>query len=202
MAENKEWINIGALLVDASLLESRPIGRCRIQECQACCCGHGVWVDLADAGRIIEEADLVKPHLPPDRRDAGAWFEVEVDIDTDFPSGYRVGTQVMPDPSHPAGSHCIFLRPDRRCALQVAGIAAGRHPRDLKPFYCALYPIVRVGNYVKLDDDNAIYRLGGNCVRAEPVSTPLYQVFKDELILVLGQDGYDQLCAIARARGN
>ena len=200
MADDREWVSIGRWLVDAQLLESRAVGRCRIEECQAGCCGHGVYVDLAEAGRIVDEAELVKPHLPPDRREVDAWFDGTVEIDTDFPSGYRVGTEVVPDPSHPAGTTCIFLRPDRRCALQVAAIAAGRHPWDLKPFYSAMFPIVRLGNQVQLDDDNEIYRLGGTCARAEPAPTPLYQVFQDELVLALGQDGYDLLCAVGLQR--
>jgi len=202
MAKKREWLKIGTLLVDARLLESQAIGRCRIEECQACCCGHGVYVDLAEAGRMVDEAELIKPHLPSDRHDVNTWFDGAVARDSDFPSRYRVGTEVLPDPSHPAGTSCIFLRPDCRCALQVAAIAAGRHPWDLKPFYSALFPIVRLGNYVQLDDDNEIYVLGGSCSRAEPVSTPRYEVFKDELVLALGQEGYDQLCAIARARGS
>jgi hypothetical protein len=197
MAENKEWLSIGELLVDASLLESRAIGRCRTSECQACCCGHGVWVDLADASRIVQEADLIKPHLPTDRHDVSTWFGVEIDADTDFPSGYGVGTETVQDPNHPIGAHCVFLRPDRRCALQVASIAAGRHPWDLKPFYCGLYPLVLWSNRVYLDEGNAIYKLGGTCTRAEPVPVPLYQLLKEELVLALGQEGYNQLCAIA-----
>jgi hypothetical protein len=158
-------------------------------------------VDLADASRIIEESDLIKPHLPPDRRNVTTWFSEEVTEDPDFPSGYGTGTNVIDNTKHPIGTHCVFLRPDWRCALQVAGIAAGRHHWDLKPFYCCLYPLILVGNQVYLDDDNSIYKLGGTCTTAKAAPNPLYQLLKDELLLVLGQEGYEQLCTIARARG-
>ncbi len=200
-SENKEWITIGKLQVDSKLFEHRSISRCVLSECQGSCCGHGVWVDLAHASQIIEEADLVKPHLPPDRRDMTLWFTREMNNDLDFPSGYGIGTDVMKNPSHPIGTHCVFLRPDHRCALQVAGIAAGRHPWDLKPFYCALYPIMLTDNQVYLDDDNSIYQLGGSCSKPETTSAPLYELYKDELVLALGPDGYAKLCDIAHARG-
>ena len=197
---NQKWVGVGTLQVDSRLLESRPVARCLVEECRAACCGHGVHVDLAHASQIVAEADLIKPHLPADRHDVDNWFDGDVDADQDFPSGHRVGTQVMADPHHPAGSRCIFLRPDNHCALQVASIAQKRHPWDLKPFYCALFPLILEGDTVYLDDENAIYALGGTCQRADPVPTPLYRIFKDELVLALGQDGYQHLCSIAQSR--
>ena len=176
------------------------MARCRVEECQSACCGHGVHLDLADASRIMAEADLVKPLLPPDRWDVDNWFDGDVGADPDFPSGYRVGTQVIADPRHPAGTRCIFLRPDNRCALQAASIAQKRHPWDLKPFYCALFPITVEADTVSLDDENAIYALGGTCQRAATIPTPLYRIFKDELVLALGQEGYAELCSIAQSR--
>jgi Fe-S-cluster containining protein len=200
MATQKKWIKVGALKVDSHLLEVRPVARCRVEECQAGCCGHGVDVDLAHASRIVEEADLIKPLLPVSRQNLDDWFDGAVARDADFPSGHRVGTEVVTDPHHPAGTRCVFLRPDNRCALQLAGITAGRHPWDLKPYFCALYPIVLLGDTLELDDENEVYLLGGSCQRAEPVPTPLYELFKDELLLAMGQQGYDELCSLARAR--
>jgi hypothetical protein len=195
----KKWIEIGSLKVDSHLLESRMVARCRLEECGSACCGHGVHVDLADATRIVQEADVVKPHLPPDRHDVDNWFDGDVGEDSDYPTGLRVGTQVIEDKGHPAGTRCMFLRPDNLCALQVAAVANGRHPWDMKPFYCALFPIIILGNTVLLDDDNEVYLLGGTCQRAETVSSPLYIVFKDELTLALGEKGYAQLSALAQS---
>lgn len=200
MSAYSQPIKVGAWKVDPRLLETRKVARCRLGECRAACCGHGVYVDLANVSRIREEADLVKPHLPPTRRDVSHWFDDEVNADSDFPSGYKVGTQVIPDPHHVAGSRCVFLRPDNRCALQVATIAVGRHPWALKPYYCALFPLVTEGDTLVLDDENEIYMVGGTCQRADAAPAPLYEIFKDELVLALGPEGYDQLCSIASAR--
>ncbi len=195
----REFIKVGKLRVDSRLIESRSVARCRLEECRASCCGHGVYVDSAHAARIVQEAELVKPYMPADRRDVDGWFDDLVESDTNFPSGYRVGSKVIPDLQHVAHTRCVFLRSDNHCALQVASIAQGRHPWDLKPFFCALYPIVVRGDAVQLDDENDIYALGGTCQRAELVYAPLYELFKDELILALGHEGYGQLCLKASA---
>jgi hypothetical protein len=76
-------------------------------------------------------------------------------------------------------------------------MALGQHPWDLKPFYCALYPLILLGDTLQLDDENELYQLGGACQRAEPVPTPLYEVFQHEIVLALGQEGYEQLRSLA-----
>jgi hypothetical protein len=197
MSDHRDWFSIGQFKIDPRLLETRPVGRCLIQECRATCCGYGVYVDLAEATRLVQEAEVIKPHLPPDRHNVDNWFDGVVKEDTDFPSGHKVGTQIIPDSVNPAGSRCIFLRPDQRCALQVASVAAKRHAWDLKPFYCCLYPVTVVDNAVELDAENEIYTLGGSCQRPVPTPVPLYKLLKEELVLALGQEGYDQLCNIA-----
>lgn len=200
MSPVRQFIRLGSLKVDTHLLERRSVARCHLAECRAACCGHGVLVDMADASRIVQEAELVKPHLPLGRRDVDAWFDGNVVADTDFPSGYRVGTEVVDDPHHAAGTRCVFLCHDNRCALQVAAVAQNRHRWDLKPFYCALFPIVVSGDEVQLDDENQIYALGGTCERADTSPVPVYSVFQEELVLALGQEGYDQLCSITSAQ--
>ncbi|MFH1141576.1 MAG: hypothetical protein V1724_07975 [Chloroflexota bacterium] len=82
----------------------------------------------------------------------------------------------------------------------MAAIAQNRHPWDLKPFYCALFPIVVSGDEVQLDDENQIYALGGTCQRAGTSPVPMYSVFREELVLALGQEGYDQLFSITSAQ--
>jgi Fe-S-cluster containining protein len=193
-----EWIIIGELKVDSRVLESWPVTHCRIEECQALCCSHGVYVDLADASRIVEEAELIKPHLREENRDVDNWFDGGVGEDADFPSGHRVGTQVVPEDGKLDGTTCVFLTRDNRCGLQVASIAARRHKWDLKPFYCALYPLILIGDRIQLDDDNSLYQNNATCHRTPSVPVPLYLTLKEELTLGLGQEGYDQLCFIAR----
>ena len=197
MDGNQQLVRVGNYRVDQRLLEKRPMARCLIEECQAACCSHGVYVDVGDATRIIDEAELIRPHLPADRWDVSTWFEAAISEDSDFPTGYKVGTNVVQLPRFSSGTRCVFLRDDNRCALQRAAIAQGRHPLDLKPFYCALFPIVLLGDTVLLDDENELFSIGGTCQRASREPVALYKLFKDEMVLALGQEGYDGLSALA-----
>jgi hypothetical protein len=187
--------------VDRKLLGQTSTQRCQTQECHSWCCTGGVWVDLDEKDRILENADSIKPVLPPDRRDVSKWFDGERDCHLDFPSGWGEGTSVVEDPTHPAGETCIFLRPeDRRCAIQSSSLANGENPWRLKPFFCILHPLTTDEGLLTLDDDNEIYIEGGHCQRPNGVETPLYVTFKAELEFALGQDGYQALVEIAEGR--
>lgn len=191
---------INGVSVDAGLLETRPMRRCRVDECQSHCCTGGVYISVAQAEDVLAHQAHIQPHLPPERRDPALWFDGNVEPDPDHPAGGLVmGTRVLPDASHPVGESCVFLRPDRKCALQAAGLAAGEHPWRFKPFYCAFHPLVYEAGRVVLSEGSEIYLEGGSCNRpGAPV--PLYALFDAELILALGEAGYARLVALAEAR--
>lgn len=193
---------INGIRVDAHLLEARPIRRCAPDDCQSYCCTGGVYVSVEQAADLLAHQHLIQPHLPPERRDPALWFDGTAEPDDDHPAGGMVtGTRVLPDPSHPVGEGCVFLRPDRLCALQAAGLAAGLHPWRFKPFYCALHPLVYVEKRVVLSEASEMYLEGGSCNRPAPGRPiPLYELFDAELTLALGEAGYAELRALAAAR--
>ena len=202
LEETLEPLNVNGFAVHPGLLEARPIRRCNLDECQAHCCGWGVSIQTKQVDDILAHQELIKPHLPLERRDAAKWFDGELEPEEDHPDGGMVNsTSVVEDPTHPTGHNCIFLRPDRKCALQVAGIAAGEHPWRFKPFYCALHPITFDTHVIQLDQENELYVEGGSCNRPDPGNViPLYQLFDLEMKLAIGEEGYAELDALARAR--
>jgi Fe-S-cluster containining protein len=195
--DNAESLIVNGIPVERKLLESRAVRRCELQECQAHCCSCGVYLNVDDAKRILAHKDMIIPHLGPDRRDPETWFDWTLEPDNDHPEGGMLaGTNVAKDPTHPAGQNCVFLRPDRKCGLQAASIAAGEHPWHFKPFYCALFPLVFHQHQLMLDDDNLVYTEGGSCTRpacGEPI--PLYRLFEVEMKLAIGETGYAELLA-------
>ncbi|HZW03360.1 MAG TPA: hypothetical protein VFF68_05515, partial [Anaerolineaceae bacterium] len=112
--------------------------RCCLDQCRAACCEFGTWIDHAQAEELAANAEWIRPHLPSDRQDPRRWFEQGEEYDRYVPSGRVVHTTTVENPHHEAGRSCVFLRPDAKCALQVAGEAAGLHPWHFKPFYCVL----------------------------------------------------------------
>jgi len=189
-----ESLTIKGKRVGINVLEAKATQRCITTECQSWCCTGGVWIDSWEKEKILAQAEKVKPHLPEGRRDETRWFDGERDNHLDFPSGWGEGTAVVDDPTHPAGTTCIFLRPaDRYCALQTASIANGDHPWSFKPFYCILHPLTIEHDHLHLDDANEIYHEGGHCQRPHDRETPLFVTFRAELEHVLGEDGYADL---------
>ncbi len=200
--ESGESLIVNGVPVDTELLTARPMRHCRVEECQAHCCGGGVSISTQQAEDILAHAELIQPHLPPDRRDPLKWFDWVLEPEHDHPNGGMLtNTTVVEDPTHPMGTSCVFLRPDRRCGLQAAGIAVGEHPWRFKPFYCALHPITFDGCVVKLCEENPLYVEGGSCNRPDPEArVPVFRLFEAEMKLALGETGYAEL--EARAGGS
>jgi len=192
-------IVVNGIRVDPVLLEVRHNRRCALGECEADCCTSGVYVFTHEKADILAHQELIKSHLTPERRDAGAWFDGVEIVETDHPDGGTAeGTGVLPDPTHPTGAACVFLRPDRRCALQVASVAAGEHEWRFKPLWCAMHPLVFDEGVLTLAEESEVFRQGGTCSRPDPDSRkPLYRVYEAEARLALGDAGYEELDALA-----
>jgi hypothetical protein len=194
MTDDQNFLQVKDKRVELQLIEPSATQRCHIPQCQAWCCTGGVWIDSGERDRILANAEKIKPFMRPERRDPAKWFDGERDESPDYPTGWGEGTSVVTDETHPAGTTCIFLRPeDRYCAIQSASMANGEHPWSLKPFYCILHPITMDGNAFSLDDDNEIYIEGGHCQGPSETARPLMDTFDSELKFVLGEDGYADL---------
>lgn len=198
---NKELV-INHLRVDADLLQRREVRRCNLSECQSACCSGGVYITVREADDILAHAEIIQPFLPESRRNPEIWFDDSREPDDDHPTGeVCTGTSVIEDLTHPAGQTCIFLRPDRLCALQKASIETGEHPWRYKPYYCALHPLVWDEKVLVLAEGSEVYLEGGSCNRpapGEPIQ--LVDLFDDELRLALGNDGYAELRDVAQQR--
>jgi len=79
---------------------------------QSACCKFGAWVDLEEAKKI---ASLGLK---------GDFYQLEVD--KDFPSGYRIGTSYGNNP-------CSFLTKKGLCAVHIVGY-------EFKPAHCKEFP--------------------------------------------------------------
>lgn len=199
--ENDARLIINDIRIDPSILQPVALQRCALVDCRAACCTGGAWLDADHAPVILRWADAIKPLLPADRRDEARWFS-DIEDDADFPSGRCVGTNTVDDPQRPGLTCCVFLRPDRKCALQVASTAHGLGWPGLKPYYCAIYPLYVTNQVLSLDDETPLDFEGGGCQQPAAERRPLFQVYREETILVLGEDGYRQLCEQGEGRGS
>jgi hypothetical protein len=116
--------------------------------------------------------------------DSSRWFEAQVADDPDFQSGQCVGTQVIND-------KCVFLDAGGRCSLQKAAVAEGMHKWAIKPLFCVLYPIEVTNGIVSFDE--MLQNEESCCTIGKSFDTPLFEACKEELVHLVGEDGYEAM---------
>ncbi len=187
-----------SLRLNPRVLKSEHLERCCLDDCQAACCLHGVWVDLREAEDLLDCAALIAPEMKGQFKDPEAWFAGATEEDEHSISGKVVHTRVVDDPTHYGGTACVFLRVDHKCALQVAGERAGLHPWRFKPFYCILQPLdFDKQGRITLDKTSVLLNEKGSCLRRSPRRTPLVITFEPELTYLLGKKEYHVILDMA-----
>jgi hypothetical protein len=182
--------------ISSRLLQTEPMRRCRLDECQGACCLHGAWIDRIEADDLLANAEWIIPFLPEPLREPALWFDGRCETDPHALSGEVVHTTVLPDADHYGGSACIFSLHDHKCALQAAGIAAGEHPWRYKPFYCILHPLDLDGEgRITLATNEALLAEPASCLRTCSEAKPLAVTFEPELVYLLGETAYRELLA-------
>ena len=186
---------INGFKIHPELLEEVYAERCVLHECLGACCTGGAWLDVEQLKTIVPHVEAIKANLPEDRRDPNRWFSAPA-AEEDSPQGAIIGTNVVDDPLRPGATCCVFLRPDRadrRCALQLTSQQLGLAYPGLKPLFCALYPLKIRGDEIVVDHETAHNFGGAVCQRASTAKQPLYRIFRQELEMVLGEEGYREL---------
>ncbi|MBN2085442.1 MAG: hypothetical protein JW748_09470 [Anaerolineales bacterium] len=173
------------LLLSGQLFRNTRLRRCRLSECRGACCLHGVWMDPLEMEDILANADLIHPHLAKGRKDPAGWFTDEREEDAFFPSGCLIQTATLPNPAHYGGTECVFLKPDARCSLQTAAVAAGEHPWRWKPFHCIIHPITYEDGSFTIASDEELLAEEASCFRAGTAETRMYESLTEELDFLL-----------------
>ncbi len=180
--------------INPRLLRSEPMQRCCLDDCRAACCLYGVWLEKAEWDDIRDNAGLIIPHMPAGWGEPALWLDGREEADEFVPSGRVVHSRVLDNMEHYGGTACVFLREDHKCALQVAGRAAGLHPWRFKPFYCILHPLdLDDQGRITLDETDALLAEPGSCLRPAARPIPLLITFEPELRYLLGDEPYQQL---------
>jgi len=167
-----------------------PVACCDFPACRGACCVHGAWVGTEEIARILQHAESIRLHLPPEAADSATWFTSKIEADPHAPGGQVRHTRVLARPEHPLGTACVFWLPaEGRCALQVAAEAQGWHPWTLKPFYCVLHPLdVDEQGCITLDDPQELLTTSGGCLRPAAEARPPLEIFAAELVWI-GAEG-------------
>ena len=190
---NNATLIINGIRIDPRVIRKDSVRRCGDIKCVAACCSDGVWLCEDEPPRILAWAGAIKACLPHDRHDTSQWFEEGIN---------ELGTTSVDDPMRPADTCCVFLQPDRRCALQVVSQANNLGWPGLKPYYCAIYPLYTENGTLLVDHITPLNVTGAMCRHAAPPKQIIYKLFCEEATLVLGEDGYRELCEKAGAKAS
>lgn len=164
------------------LSESVALQRCGWPACGSACCYGGAWLDETEAADLRQHAALLTPHLPPAAAAPADWFDGRREPDRHSLSGHVVHTAVVAAPGHYMETACIFLRPDHKCGLQVAGEQAALGAWRFKPFYCILHPLdLDEDGRITLDDEALLAEEPGSCLRAAAMRQRVDEIFAEEL---------------------
>jgi hypothetical protein len=153
--------------------------------CTSTCCEDGVYADITERDRILKNSDMIARHMDETQNtDPSSWFDTVEEDDPDFASGRCVGTAVI-------NGKCALLDRAGRCSLQTAAMAEGMHRWAIKPLYCILYPIEVTDKTVGFDpllQDEQVC-----CTVSNRFQIPVFEACRDELIRLLGEDGFETL---------
>lgn len=187
-------IQIGKFKIDPILFEKGFAKGCGPFQCHTTCCSSGVFIDPAEKEAILQHKEEVKMKMDETQtQDETAWFENSIEEDSDFPSGYAVGTEVF-------NNKCVFLRKDGKCSVQLVSAEKYNDPWKIKPYFCVAFPISVDNSVVTFDD----YQQGNApcCSIVADTNIPLIESCKAELEYVLGKEGYQQLIGYSAVRNS
>ena len=151
-------------------------------------------LDVTERDNILRHADLIREHMEPDQvQDPAAWFDQELEYDSDYPSGVGVGTQTT-------ARGCVFLKKNGYCVLQTTAMETGLPKQALKPFFCFAFPVTIDAGILTIDDPDFTNR-PDCCSMIEGGTRSVLDICEEEFEFVLGSEGAKALREMGKQRG-
>lgn len=192
MTDSSNLLDYKGLKIDPVIFTQGFVPGCNIAVCRGQCCDYGVYVDKDFKETILGyEKEIVDVMCDEQPKNTDAWFEKEIEKDPDFPSGFAIGTEVYVTPE--GKQKCVFKDSSNYCSLQVAAVKMGLHKWAIKPLHSILYPLTIVDNTLTYDDSHSGKMDYCGLHHPENFTQTVFEAMTEELIYVLGRDGYEFL---------
>lgn len=187
-----DYLEFKGLKIDPLIFTQGFVPGCDLSICGGRCCHWGVYVDKDFVPRIMEHEDRIKAVMDKYQpADSSMWFEKEPEKDTDFPSGYAIGTEVFTDPN--GKDRCVFNDQLGRCSIQVMSVENGLHKWAVKPVYCIMYPLAVMDGILTCDLDHAERLDYCGTSHSENHTQTVFDATKEEIRYLFGDDCYEFL---------
>jgi Fe-S-cluster containining protein len=182
--EKKFDKQIKGLWIDPLVFTQKFVKACDICHCSGECCYYGVYTDKKEHDKILEIKDRIIEFMDDSQtKDVDKWFEAP-EKDDDFESGIAYGTEVH-------NGKCVFLDKQGFCTIQKVAVESQEFKWKYKPLYCILFPLVIYNGALTVDDEH-LARMH-YCSKLENQVSTVFDACKNELIYLLGEDGFQEL---------
>lgn len=180
-------MRVGPYHVSPEFFAKRKLKRrCNDDMCDGACCTEGVYLTLYDAQRIVAHGAELQAYLE-DPYDFAQW---------DFSRPSFITTPVH-SPNTP-NEHCWFLLRNRHCAIHTYALDRNLPIKDIKPYFCRLFPLTLVDLDVNLTEIALDPKAYDTCLVASEREHWLYEQFETELRQFIGEECYNELVTLAR----
>ncbi len=176
--------------IDPIIFTQGFVPGCNVRICHGQCCDWGVYMDKNFKNIILKfEKEIIDVMDEFQIKDSSKWFEKEIVPDTDFPSGYAVGTEVYKTPS--GKLQCVFKDKRNFCSIQVAAIKNNMHKWAIKPKYCIMYPLTIIDNVLTYDDEHSEKLDYCGIHKKENFTQSVFEAMSEEIRFILREDGFN-----------
>jgi Protein of unknown function (DUF3109) len=188
----KKYLEYNGLKIDPVIFTQGFVPGCNIEICSGQCCDWGVYMDRDFQPVIMNYENEIKNVMDEHQvKDSSTWFEKELEKDSDFPSGYAIGTELYINSK--GTTQCVFKDKNNFCSLQVMAVKNKMHKWAIKPKYCIMYPLTIVDNILTYDNHHSGRLDYCGVSHTENFTQTVFEAMTEEIKFILGNEGFDFL---------
>lgn len=188
----KEFLEFNGMKIDPVIFEQGFVKGCDMSVCSGQCCNWGVYMDRDFQPLIMKyESEIINVMDEFQPKDCSKWFENELEEDSDYPSGYAIGTELYVNSN--GTTQCVFKDKNHFCSLQVMAMGKGIHKWEIKPKYCIMYPMTIVDNVLTCDIEHSERLDYCGASHHENFTQTVFEAMTEEIKFILGEEGFNFL---------
>lgn len=188
----KDFIEFNGMKIDPVIFTQGFVPGCNIGICGGQCCNWGVYMDRDFQPIIMNFENQIKEVMDEFQpKDSNVWFEKELEKDSDFPSGYAIGTELYINSN--GTTQCVFKDKRGYCSLQAMSVEKGMHKWEIKPKYCIMYPLSIIDNVLTVDNDHSERLDYCGVHHKENYTQTIFDAMTEEIKFIIGEEGYNIL---------
>ncbi len=187
-----DFLEFNGMKIDPIIFKQGFVKGCDMSICSGQCCNWGVYMDRDFQPVIMTYENQIKEVFDEFQlKDTSKWFEEELEEDSDFPSGYAIGTELYINSQ--GITQCVFKDKNHYCSLQVMAMKNNMHKWAVKPKYCIMYPLTIIDNVLTCDNDHSAKLDYCGVTHTENYTQTVFEAMTEEIKFIMGEEGFNFL---------